>query len=139
MCGVEYFAHPWEFGPRKAKELLLTGDAIDADEAHALGMVTKVFPADDLADRTVEFAQRIAQLPTMSALLIKEAVNQSRRQHGLLQRPQRLLHAPRAEPLALGPGERRRLPDRQGGAGIPNWKEAPPIVPAVKDKVRADQ
>ena len=33
MCGVEYFAHPWEFGPRKAKELLLTGDSIDADEA----------------------------------------------------------------------------------------------------------
>jgi enoyl-CoA hydratase len=23
-------------------------------------------------------------------------------------------------------------------AGIPNWKDAPPIVPAVKDKVRAD-
>ena len=28
MCGVEYFGHPWEFGPRKAKELLLTGDSI---------------------------------------------------------------------------------------------------------------
>src|SRR4029078_905549 len=27
MCGVEYFAHPWEFGPRRAKELLLTGDS----------------------------------------------------------------------------------------------------------------
>jgi enoyl-CoA hydratase len=25
MCGVEYFAHPWEFGPRKTKELMLTG------------------------------------------------------------------------------------------------------------------
>ena len=25
MCGTEYFAHPWEFGPRKAKELLLDG------------------------------------------------------------------------------------------------------------------
>jgi hypothetical protein len=24
-------------------------------------------------------------------------------------------------------------------SGIPNWKEAPPIVPALKDKVRADQ
>ena len=23
-------------------------------------------------------------------------------------------------------------------SGIPNWKEAPPIVPAVKDKVRAE-
>ncbi|MET1041399.1 MAG: enoyl-CoA hydratase, partial [Acidimicrobiales bacterium] len=66
MCGVEYFGHPWEFGPRKAKELLLTGDSIDADEAHALGMVSKVFPADDLADRTLDFARRIAAQPTMS-------------------------------------------------------------------------
>ena len=32
MCGVEYFAHPWEFGPRKTKELMLTGDAIDVHE-----------------------------------------------------------------------------------------------------------
>jgi enoyl-CoA hydratase len=61
MCGVEYFAHPWEFGARKAKELLLTGDSVDADEAHALGMVSKVFPADELGDRTVQFARRIAQ------------------------------------------------------------------------------
>jgi len=28
--GVEYFAHPWELGPRKAKELLLTGDALES-------------------------------------------------------------------------------------------------------------
>jgi len=41
MCGMEYFAHPWEFGPRKTKELMLTSDAIDADEAHRLGMVSK--------------------------------------------------------------------------------------------------
>ena len=45
MPGVEYYAHPWEFGPRKAKELLLTGDSLDADEAYRLGMVSKVFPA----------------------------------------------------------------------------------------------
>src|SRR5580700_2382703 len=75
MCGTEYFAHPWEFGPRKAKELLLTGDSIDADEAYRLGMVSKVFPADELSDRTLEFARRIAQLPTMTSLLIKDSVN----------------------------------------------------------------
>jgi enoyl-CoA hydratase len=77
MCGVEYFAHPWEFGPRKTKELMLTGDSIDADEAHRLGMVSKIFPEAELGDRTVEFARRVAKLPTMTSLLIKEAVNQT--------------------------------------------------------------
>ena len=77
MCGVEYFGHPWEFGPRKAKELLLTGDSLTADEAHGLGMVSKVFPLDRLADDTLEFARRIARLPTVTSLLIKESVNQA--------------------------------------------------------------
>src|SRR5436305_41911 len=76
MCGVEYFAHPWEFGPRKAKELLLTGDALDADEAHRLGMVSKIFPPDTLAARTVELARRLADVPTLTVLLIRESVNQ---------------------------------------------------------------
>jgi enoyl-CoA hydratase len=75
MPGVEYFGHPWEFGPRLAKELLLTGDCLDADSAYRLGMVSKVFPRDELADKTVEFARRIAALPTMAALLVKDSVN----------------------------------------------------------------
>ncbi|MEV0766808.1 enoyl-CoA hydratase [Nocardia salmonicida] len=77
MCGVEYFAHPWEFGPRKAKELLLTGDSIDADEAYTLGMVSKVFDADVISERTVEFATRIGKVPSMAAMLIKDSVNQA--------------------------------------------------------------
>lgn len=77
ICGVEYFAHPWEFGPRKAKELLLTGDSLDADEAHRLGMVSKVFPNDKLDEMTMTFAERIAARPSMTALLVKEAVNQT--------------------------------------------------------------
>jgi enoyl-CoA hydratase len=77
MCGVEYFAHPWEFGPRKTKELMLTGDSMSAEEARQLGMVSKIFPADELAERTLEFARRIAAVPTMAALLVKEAVNQT--------------------------------------------------------------
>src|ERR1700676_2910727 len=77
MCGIEYFGHPWEFGPRRAKELLLTGDSMEAKEAYELGMVSKIFPASELSDRTLEFARRIAKMPTMAALLIKESVNQS--------------------------------------------------------------
>jgi enoyl-CoA hydratase len=82
MCGVEYFAHPWELGPRRAKELLLTGDSLDATEAHRLGMVSKVFPEDELSDRTLEFARRIARVPSMAALLIKESVNQAQDAQG---------------------------------------------------------
>ncbi len=33
---------PWEFGPRKVKELLLIGDALDTDEAYRLGMVSEL-------------------------------------------------------------------------------------------------
>ena len=68
MCGIEYFGHPWEFGPRRAKELL-TGDAIDVEEAHRLGMVSKIFPTDELPEKTLDFARRIAELPTVTALL----------------------------------------------------------------------
>jgi enoyl-CoA hydratase len=82
MCGVEYFAHPWELGARRTKELMLTGDAIDADEAHRIGMVSKVFPEAELADKTLEFAKRIASLPTIAALLIKESVNQTQDNQG---------------------------------------------------------
>jgi enoyl-CoA hydratase len=77
MCGVEYFAHPWEFGLRKTKELMLTGDSMTVQEAHAMGMVSKVFPREELADGTLALARRIASLPTMAALLIKESVNQT--------------------------------------------------------------
>ena len=129
MCGVEYFAHPWEFGPRKAKELLLTGDSIDADEAHALGMVSKVFPADELGDRTVELARRIAQVPTMTSLLIKEAVNQTVDNMGFYNSLNAVLHPARAEPLALGAGQRRRLPRRQGGRGHPQLAGCAPDRP----------
>jgi enoyl-CoA hydratase len=139
MCGVEYFAHPWELGPRKAKELLLTGDSLDADEAYALGMVTKVFPAEDLGDRTLEFARRIARLPTMSALLIKEAVNQTMDNMGFYNALNacftlhELNHSHWAQVNDDG------WPAAKEDSGIPNWREAPPIVPSVKGKVRADQ
>jgi enoyl-CoA hydratase len=77
MCGLEYFAHPWEFGARKAKELLLTGDSIDAEEAYRLGMLSKIFPNDRLEAETLNFARRIAERPTVTSMLIKQSVNQT--------------------------------------------------------------
>ena len=75
--GVEWFNHPWEFGIRKAKELLFTGDAIDAAEAHRLGMVNHVVPRGELQEFTRAMAGRIAAKPSFSLKLAKLAVNQT--------------------------------------------------------------
>jgi enoyl-CoA hydratase len=133
MCGVEYFAHPWEFGPRKAKELLLTGDAIDADEAHRLGMISKVFPAAELEERTLEFARRIADKPTMSSLLIKEAVNQSVDNMGFYNALNACFTLHELNHAHWAWANESRYPVAQEDSGIPNWKDAPPIVTAAKD------
>lgn len=138
MCGMEYFAHPWEFGPRKTKELMLTGDSISADEAYDLGMVSKIFPADRLADDTLDFARRIAEVPTMAALMIKESVNQTVDNmgfHNSLNACFTLHELNHSHWAWVHDGG---YPIAQESDGIPNWKDAPPIVPSVKDKVRAD-
>jgi enoyl-CoA hydratase len=72
----EYFAHPWEMGIRKTKEFLMLGDTIGAEEAYRLGFVTKVFPTDQLDDLTLEFARRLARVPSVTLMLIKEACNE---------------------------------------------------------------
>ena len=73
--GVEYFAHPWELGPRKAKELLFTSDWLTAAEAHRLGMVNHVVPRAELAAATLALAERIARKSIFALKLAKEAVN----------------------------------------------------------------
>ena len=138
MCGLEYFAHPWEFGPRKAKELLLTGDALSVDEAHALGMVSKVFPADEVADQTVEFAKRIAALPSMTSLMIKESVNQSVDNMGFYNALNACFTIHELNHSHWAWVHENRMPAGLPEDGIPPWREAPPVVPAVKDKARAE-
>lgn len=75
--GVEWFAHPWELGPRKAKEFLFTADTWDAAEAHRLGMVNHVVPRAELAEFTLTLARKIAAKPTFALKLTKESVNQT--------------------------------------------------------------
>jgi enoyl-CoA hydratase len=133
MCGTEYFAHPWEFGPRRAKELLLTGDGLSAEEAHQIGMVSKVFPDDQLAERTLEFAERIAQRPSVTSLLIKESVNQSVDMMGFYNALQasfsihQLNHSHWAE--LNENGQAWASPEH----GVPSWKDAPPIRTRRRD------
>ena len=80
--GVEYFAHPWELGVRKAKEILFTGETITAEEARQLGMVNRVVPRQDLEEYTLELAEKIAARPSMGLKLAKQSVNQAQDAQG---------------------------------------------------------
>jgi enoyl-CoA hydratase len=75
MPGVEFFAHPWELGVRKAKEWLFTSDWLSAHDAEKLGMVNHVVPRSQLSAFTLELASRIAQKDRFVLKLIKESVN----------------------------------------------------------------
>lgn len=74
--GVEFFSHPWVMNPRAAKEFLYTGDRMPAQRAYELGMVNHVVPRDELEERTLEIAERIAKMPRLGLALTKKAVNQ---------------------------------------------------------------
>lgn len=73
--GAEFFAHPWELGVRRAKELLFTADPISAQDAWRLGMVNHVVAPDELASFTLALACNIARKPAFALKLAKEAVN----------------------------------------------------------------
>lgn len=81
--GVEYFGHPWEFGTRKAKELLFTGGIMSAAEARSCGMVNHVVPREELTDFATQMADRIAKRPSMGLRLAKQSVNQAQDAQGM--------------------------------------------------------
>ncbi|AHH98473.1 enoyl-CoA hydratase [Kutzneria albida] len=81
--GVEYFAHPWVLGPRRAKEVLFTGERFSAAQAYEWGMVNRVVPRDSLEDETLVLAAKIAAMPQFGLALAKKAVNQAEDLMGL--------------------------------------------------------
>jgi enoyl-CoA hydratase len=74
-AGVELLVEPWELGIRKAKEFLWTGEKIDAQEAWRLGLVNRVVPTAELAERTLELAERVALVPTTTLQVTKDTIN----------------------------------------------------------------
>lgn len=59
-----------------AKELLFTGDMIDAAEAYRIGLANRVVPAEQLMDTAKELAQKIMSRAPVAVQLCKAAVNE---------------------------------------------------------------
>ncbi|KAF9159197.1 putative enoyl-CoA hydratase, mitochondrial [Actinomortierella ambigua] len=65
-------------GKSKAMEMCLTGSwNLNADEAERGGLVSKVFPADQVVDEAVKTAEKIASLSQPVVQMCKDAINQS--------------------------------------------------------------
>jgi enoyl-CoA hydratase len=66
---------PRLIGSGKAKQMVLTGDLITAEEAQHIGLVDEVYPPDELLPKAKEIAQKIASKGPLAVKAAKEAIN----------------------------------------------------------------
>jgi cyclohexa-1,5-dienecarbonyl-CoA hydratase len=74
LAPVAAVALPGIIGPKKAMELLLTGDRIRAIEAERLGLVNKVVPPDELGAAVDELVGKLTKLSAAALRLNKQAL-----------------------------------------------------------------
>ncbi len=75
-AGVSFFL-PRIIGLGRAMEMSMLGEALEAEEAHRVGLVNKLVPDDKLEEEAAEFAGRLAGLPTMAMGRIKQTLYKS--------------------------------------------------------------
>ena len=66
---------PLLIGPARAKEFLMTGDAVSGVEAERIGLINHAVPREQLVDYTMQLADRLAALPQFAVRATKVAVN----------------------------------------------------------------
>jgi enoyl-CoA hydratase/carnithine racemase len=63
-------------GPARAKDLILTGRQVDADEALRIGLVDQVVPHDEVNERALDLAAGLARGPVVAHGLAKQAIDE---------------------------------------------------------------
>ena len=62
-------------GPSKAKELIYTGRFIDGNEAHEIGLVDAVVPADEVYTTALAMAAKFTKMPALALAAAKNAID----------------------------------------------------------------
>lgn len=75
--GSSTFFLPRLIGPARALHLAYTSHLLSAQEAHQLGLVAEVHPADVFEANSTAFMERLAQGPTLMFAKAKALINQS--------------------------------------------------------------
>jgi enoyl-CoA hydratase/carnithine racemase len=73
--GASYLL-PRVVGTNTAKELVFTGERVEADRAAEMGLVNHAYPVDAFDERTAEFVERVASGPTVALRESKQLLNQ---------------------------------------------------------------
>ncbi|MCW2968092.1 MAG: Enoyl-CoA hydratase/isomerase, partial [Solirubrobacteraceae bacterium] len=73
----------YRLGLERSKRLLLTGDPLDGAKAAEWGLASEAWPEDELDERTLALARRVARLPANQLHMMKLLVNQVIEQMGL--------------------------------------------------------
>ncbi|MFN8189965.1 MAG: enoyl-CoA hydratase-related protein [Nocardioidaceae bacterium] len=62
-------------GPSRAKDIIFTGRFVQADEALAIGLVDRVFPAEEVYDGALAWARQFANAATYALRAAKESID----------------------------------------------------------------
>lgn len=73
--GIPAPIHAWMYGPRLAKEMLFSGMRMPAERLYAAGLVNRIYPREELTQRTLEFAEQIARSNPIAHQQAKRSVN----------------------------------------------------------------
>ena len=74
--GIVALILPWICGPKRAKELLLTGnDRVSSEQAEAWGLVNYVVAPAELLEKAMEMGREIARNDSLAVRLTKQAIN----------------------------------------------------------------
>jgi enoyl-CoA hydratase len=75
-AGIVVMILPWLVGPKRAKEILLTGaDRIPAKEALDIGLINRIVPAADVESAAMAMAKHIAVIDPNLVQQTKRAIN----------------------------------------------------------------
>ena len=66
---------PRLIGMGRAKELIMGGAPVDAKRAYEIGLVNRVYPADQLLAEAKKFAAKLMSLPGFALKMVKHSVN----------------------------------------------------------------
>lgn len=75
---------PWFVGLRKAKEIILTGENLSADEAYRLGLINKVVTPENLEEEVYKLAHKLSLIPPYAVSMNKRGINKAVEIMGIL-------------------------------------------------------